>query len=279
MLAERGPWLRPSSPGGCTTLTAMQPEIHVFGISIKTFGICFAVGFLAAGAVIARRLKELGKPVDWAYEIVFAALLGGLIGARLYFVVQNYDEVKGDLLGNVFGGSGLVWYGGAIGGAIGVLLWAHWRGMVNLDAARPVLGAAGARLRDRPHRLPGVGRRRLRDPVERAVGDGLPARHGADEGQGPPDADLRDADHVPARVGAVGSARPLPARRDLRPLPRRRRARALPRRVHPSQRRGVCSGLTAPQLESVAMFVGGGIWLWVLVAPRWLVAAGRDRLR
>ena len=32
----------------------------------------------------------------------------------------------------MFGGSGLVWYGGAIGGAIGVLIWAHFRGMVNL---------------------------------------------------------------------------------------------------------------------------------------------------
>ena len=42
----------------------MQPTIHVFGISIKTFGVMFALGFLAAGLVIGRRLKELGKPLD-----------------------------------------------------------------------------------------------------------------------------------------------------------------------------------------------------------------------
>src|SRR5882757_161470 len=110
----------------------MQPEINVLGLSIKTFGICFAVGFLAAGGVIARRLRELGHPIDWAYEIVFAALLGGLIGARLYFVVQNYSDVKGHLLSGLFGGSGLVWYGGAVGGAIGVLLWGWWRAQLNL---------------------------------------------------------------------------------------------------------------------------------------------------
>src|ERR1700722_7084733 len=105
----------------------MQPEIEILGISVKTFGVMFALAFLACGALIARRLKELGKPVDWAYEIVFSALLGGVIGARGYYVIQNYSQVKHDLLGSIFSGSGLVWYGGAIGGGIGGLLWMRWR--------------------------------------------------------------------------------------------------------------------------------------------------------
>jgi phosphatidylglycerol---prolipoprotein diacylglyceryl transferase len=120
----------------CASLkySAVQPEINLLGISIKTFGVMFALAFLACGMVIARRLRELGKPVDWAYEITFAALLGGLVGARGYYVIQNYSQVKHDLLGSIFSGSGLVWYGGAIGGAIGVLLWMRWRGMLNLVA-------------------------------------------------------------------------------------------------------------------------------------------------
>jgi phosphatidylglycerol---prolipoprotein diacylglyceryl transferase len=104
----------------------VQPEINVFGVSIKTFGVMFALGFLAAGLVVARRLKELGKPVDYAYEIVFASLLGGVVGAKLYFVVEHGDA------GSLFTGTGLVWYGGVIGGAIGVIAWARWRGMLNL---------------------------------------------------------------------------------------------------------------------------------------------------
>nr|MDQ6916150.1 prolipoprotein diacylglyceryl transferase [Actinomycetota bacterium] len=110
----------------------MQPEIHVLGVSLKTFGITFALAFVAIGVVIARRLRELGKPAEWAYEITLAALLGGLVGARLYFVVQNYDDVKHDLLGNLFSGSGLVWYGGLLGGAIAVAAWAWWRGMLGV---------------------------------------------------------------------------------------------------------------------------------------------------
>src|SRR5262245_58701388 len=73
----------------------------------------------------------------------FAALIGGIVGSRLDFVIENYDEVRNDLLGNIFSGSGLIWYGGAIGGAIGVFLWAWWRGfltMALLDVAAPALG-------------------------------------------------------------------------------------------------------------------------------------------
>jgi phosphatidylglycerol:prolipoprotein diacylglycerol transferase len=110
----------------------MKPEVTLLGISVKTFGVTFALGFLACGLVIARRLRELGKPVDWAYEIVFAALLGGLVGARGYFLIQNYDEVKGKLVGSIFSGSGLVWYGGAIGGAIAVIAWMRWRRTLSL---------------------------------------------------------------------------------------------------------------------------------------------------
>ena len=111
----------------------MQPEIDLGPVTLQTFGIMFALGFIAAGAVLARRLKEWGKPTDWAYEVVIVALVGGLVGARLNFVIENYDAVKDDLLGNVFSGAGLVWFGGAVGGATGVALWAWRRKMLNLN--------------------------------------------------------------------------------------------------------------------------------------------------
>ena len=120
----------------------MLPEIHLGPLTLQTFGICFALGFLAAGALIARRLGELGKPVDWAYEMAFAALVGGLVGSRLDYVLQNWDRASDDLLGSFFSGSGLVWLGGVVGGALGVILWARWRGFLEprmFDLAAPAL--------------------------------------------------------------------------------------------------------------------------------------------
>jgi phosphatidylglycerol---prolipoprotein diacylglyceryl transferase len=126
-------------------------EIDVLGLSIKTFGLFFGLNFVLVGLIAARRLKELGKPVDWAYEMTFAALVGGLVGSRLWWVLDNLDEVRDDVLGGLFGGSGLTWYGGLIGGAITVSLWAWRRGMLNrslLDlAATPLaLGYAVGRI-------------------------------------------------------------------------------------------------------------------------------------
>jgi phosphatidylglycerol:prolipoprotein diacylglycerol transferase len=120
----------------------VQPEIDLGPLTLKTFGIMFSLGFIAAGAVCARRFKELGKPSDWAYEIIFAALIGGLIGARGYYLIQHWSDVRNDFFGNVFSGSGLVWYGGALGGAIAVGVWAWWRGFFELallDLAAPPL--------------------------------------------------------------------------------------------------------------------------------------------
>jgi phosphatidylglycerol---prolipoprotein diacylglyceryl transferase len=97
---------------------------------------------VAAGLVLARRLKEQGRPPDWAYEIIFAGLLGGVVGSRLWWFFENYDENKDEILSNLFGGSGLTWYGGAIGGAGAVCLWAYRRGALNiglLDLTAPAL--------------------------------------------------------------------------------------------------------------------------------------------
>jgi phosphatidylglycerol:prolipoprotein diacylglycerol transferase len=123
----------------------MQPDIEIFGISLKTFGLCFGLSFVVSGAIVARRLKELGEPPDWAYEMVFAALVGGLLGGRLYWLAEHPSRFSD--VSAVFGGAGLVWFGGALGGAAGVLLWAYRKGMFNLqllDICSPALAVGYA---------------------------------------------------------------------------------------------------------------------------------------
>ncbi len=115
----------------------MQPELNLFGITIQTFGLCLGLAFLAAGALVARRLRELGRDVDFAYEMVFAALIGGIVGAKLWFVIETG--------GALFSGTGLVFYGGLFGGAIAVLAWARYRGQLDWklpDIVAPSLAAA-----------------------------------------------------------------------------------------------------------------------------------------
>jgi phosphatidylglycerol:prolipoprotein diacylglycerol transferase len=253
----------------------VKPEIELLGISIKTFGVTFALGFLACGLLIARRLRELEKPVDWAYEIVFAALVGGVIGARGYFVVQNYSAVKHDLLGSIFSGSGLVWYGGAIGGAISVVAWMRWRRMLELRAfdmcvTALALGYAIGRI---GCQVSGDGDYGIRSSLPWAMG----YPHGT----------------VPTPPGVT--VQPTPIYETLAMglvayLLWRLRDRVQPgvivalylllsgleRFLVEFIRRNseVLAGLTAPQLESLALCAAGLIWLAVLVRGR-----GLDGLR
>jgi phosphatidylglycerol:prolipoprotein diacylglycerol transferase len=125
----------------------MQPELDIGPVTLQTFGLMLGLGFVVAGVLAGRFLKEIGKPTDWAYEMVFASLVGGLVGARLWWVLENWDEASDDLLGNLFSGSGLVFFGGALGGAIGVLLWAwrrNWLTWQMCDVAAVPLAAAYA---------------------------------------------------------------------------------------------------------------------------------------
>ena len=117
----------------------MLPEIDLGPIEVKTFGLFFALNFVAWGAIVAVRMREIGRPPDWAWEMVFVALAGGFVGARLYWVAQNWDKVDGDVLGNVLSGSGLIWYGGLLGGAGAMVVWAWRRGFLGL----PLLDIAG----------------------------------------------------------------------------------------------------------------------------------------
>ena len=117
----------------------MQPEIHIFGLTIQTFGLALGAAFLVAGWMVSKRLGELGRNVDFAYEMVFAALIGGLLGAKLWYIAENG--------GPLFSGTGLTFYGGLIGGALAVVAWAKYRGELDLqlaDAVSPSLAAAYA---------------------------------------------------------------------------------------------------------------------------------------
>jgi phosphatidylglycerol:prolipoprotein diacylglycerol transferase len=121
----------------------MQPEIHLGPLTLQTFGLMFALAFVVSGLIIARRLKELGNPVDWAYELILAAAVGGVLGAKLWFSVAEGNWSMSQLLS----GTGLVWYGGALGGAAAVAAYAYWRKILSLtllDVCAPALAAGYA---------------------------------------------------------------------------------------------------------------------------------------
>ena len=268
----------------------MRPEIHVLGISLKTFGIVFACGFLAAGAILVRRLRELGKPVDWAYEMAFAALVGGLVGSRLYYIIQNYSQVKHHLISNLFSGSGLVWYGGVIGGAIAVGAWAKWRGMFNLGlldlAAVPLaLGYAIGRIGCQVSGDGDYGRWCYNGttPVT-CKGSDLPWSMGYPHGTVPTPPGVKVQPTPIYETLAMGLVAWWLWRMRDRFAPGALFAfyfvlsgveRLLVEFLRRNHR--ILAGLTAPQLESIALMIFGALWLLLLARGGRLRPGGAPR--
>jgi phosphatidylglycerol---prolipoprotein diacylglyceryl transferase len=247
----------------------MKPEIHIIGISIKTFGLAFAFGFIACGAVVARRMRELGKSVDWAYEVIFASLLGGVVGARAYYLIQHWSQVKHDLIGNAFSGSGLVWYGGAIGGAITVIAWMRWRRafqlwMFDLSAIALALGYAIGRI---GCQVSGDGDYGIRSDLPWAMG----YPHGTVPT--PPGVKVQPTPIYETVAMALLAYALWRLRDRVRPgvvFALYLLGSGLERLLVEFIRRNheVLVGLTAPQLESIALSAVGAAWLAVLVRGR-----------
>ncbi len=82
-----------------------------------------ALAFLTAGAVTHWRLRTMGEDPEIVYSLLIGAIVGGIVGAKLHYLILHPSEFRVGL----FSGSGLVWYGGLLGGFLGVYLVAHFK--------------------------------------------------------------------------------------------------------------------------------------------------------
>jgi phosphatidylglycerol:prolipoprotein diacylglycerol transferase len=119
-----------------------HPFAYDFGpIQFTGFGVAILMCFVVAQVVAQRELERRGHDPEPIADMIFAALVGGLLGAKLYYVVVlgHWDSL--------FDRGGFVYWGGFIGGALAVLaVVAHKRaGLWKMaDISAPALAAAYA---------------------------------------------------------------------------------------------------------------------------------------
>ena len=122
-------------------MTVYPFVIHLGPLEITGYGLMLMVAFLMGGWLIALQLRQAQLKEDYAADMVAAAVIGGIVGAKLWYVALTGDP------GALFSRGGLVWYGGFIGGALAVIL-NSWRLGVPLrwtmQLAAPALAAAYA---------------------------------------------------------------------------------------------------------------------------------------
>jgi phosphatidylglycerol:prolipoprotein diacylglycerol transferase len=102
-------------------MTVYPLTFRILGLQITGFGIMMMLGFLAAGWVMQLELRRRQLNQEYAADVVVAAVIGGIIGARLWYVALTGDPRA------LLSRSGLVWYGGFLGGMVAVLGWGWWK--------------------------------------------------------------------------------------------------------------------------------------------------------
>ena len=98
--------------------------ISIFGFEfhpvINSYGFMLMMAFYSCYYFLNKDLNRLGYDAKLASDIVFAAAVGGILGSKIYYLIENFERVKADPTGMIFSGAGLVFLGGLMGGTIGV---------------------------------------------------------------------------------------------------------------------------------------------------------------
>lgn len=123
-------------------MTTVYPLVFRIGsFEITGFGIMMMLAFLVGGWLVTLELRRKGWYQEYGADVVVAAVIGGVIGAKLWYVALTGD------LRTLFSRGGLVWYGGFTGGVLAVLI-NGWRRKVPVritaHLVAPALAAAYA---------------------------------------------------------------------------------------------------------------------------------------
>ena len=107
----------------------MLPYITVFGVELPMYGLCMSFAISIALLLSWLRAKKRGLEADSLVTIALFAITLGIVGSKLLFLFVTYSPaqiIEGFRANGLsfFAESGLVFYGGLIGGVAGAFLGA-----------------------------------------------------------------------------------------------------------------------------------------------------------
>lgn len=129
----------------------MYPYIRIGPIVLWTYGLTIGFAFLCAWKLLEINLKRHNLPDRLAQPIILLLVISGIVGAKLYAVLENPTQLLAHPFSSVFSLNGYTWFGGFLAGV--TTLWflaKHFNipSLVLLDLVSPcaALGYGVARL-------------------------------------------------------------------------------------------------------------------------------------
>ncbi len=117
------------------------------GTPITSFGVMMLAAFLVAAEVHRSEMRRVGEDPERSWDLLFSAVIGGILGAKVYYLLLNWDRTIADPVGMIFARGGLVWYGGFLLAAAMVTLKIRRLGLnfrQQADMVAPALAIAYA---------------------------------------------------------------------------------------------------------------------------------------
>jgi phosphatidylglycerol:prolipoprotein diacylglycerol transferase len=103
----------PLAPTGKETIILMCPKIVTIGpFTIYGFGLMMGISFIVASILLSRELKRKKLDPDIGNTMTLIALIAGIAGAKILFLIENWQDFLRSPVGLTFSASGLTWYGG-----------------------------------------------------------------------------------------------------------------------------------------------------------------------
>lgn len=100
----------------------------IFGLSVHWYGIIICAGMILGVAVAIWQAKKRGYKADMIYDFFILALPLAVIGARLYYVVYEWQRYAANPISALYiWEGGLAIYGGVIGGVIAAIIFCKWK--------------------------------------------------------------------------------------------------------------------------------------------------------
>ena len=103
-------------------------------ITIYWYGIMVALGFVCAVSMLMLNRKHAGIDSEQISDIALYGMISGILGARIFYVVEFWDQYRGNLLEIVrIDHGGLVFYGGFICAIMVVLVYCRMKKLLILN--------------------------------------------------------------------------------------------------------------------------------------------------
>lgn len=120
--------------------------LEIGNLTIRWYGVMAACGFLIASWLLDRNRDYAKLSKDQCGTMLIIALVAGILGARIFYVVQFFDQYRNDLIRIFFiHEGGLVFYGGFILAFLSIIVYTrknHLDTIRVLDIFAPAMAAA-----------------------------------------------------------------------------------------------------------------------------------------